>query len=71
MCVSSFRDNGEAAAYIGFNYARSATGDGGGGASAGGNGYGSLGGGGDRGYRAQVILSLTTLVLALIWSVRL
>ncbi|VAH03984.1 unnamed protein product [Triticum turgidum subsp. durum] len=67
------RDNGEASAYVGFNYAGSATGGGGGG--SGGNGYGSLGmvyaNSGDRGCRSHLILSLTTLVLALICCVRL
>uniref|UniRef100_A0A452YC29 Uncharacterized protein n=1 Tax=Aegilops tauschii subsp. strangulata TaxID=200361 RepID=A0A452YC29_AEGTS len=65
------RDNGEASSYVGFNYAGSATGGGGGG----GNGYGSLGmvyaNSGDRGCRTQLILSFTTLIIALICCVRL
>ncbi|KAK1694579.1 hypothetical protein QYE76_011276 [Lolium multiflorum] len=64
------RDNGEAAAYAGLNYAGSATGGGGGVAGSGGNGYGYLGmvygSSGDWSCRSCSMLWLTTLVLALI-----
>ena len=70
MCVFSGRDNGEAAAYAGVNYAGSATGGGGGAAGYGGNGYGSLGmvygSSGDWSCRSHSMLSWTTLALALI-----
>uniref|UniRef100_A0A0E0ISW9 Pectate lyase n=1 Tax=Oryza nivara TaxID=4536 RepID=A0A0E0ISW9_ORYNI len=64
------RDNGEAAAYAGVNYAGVGTGGGGGGgAGAGGMGYGYLGmvygSGGNWSCRADLTLQLTSLFLAL------
>jgi pectate lyase len=67
-CSFFGRDNGEAAAYAGVNYAGSAAGSGGSGvAGSGGSGYGYLGmvyaSGSDWSCRSHSILSLTTLVL--------
>lgn len=68
--IWSGRDNGEAAAYAGVNYAGVGTGGGGGGgAGAGGMGYGYLGmvygSGGNWSCRADLTLQLTSLFLAL------
>ncbi|KAL5230377.1 hypothetical protein ABZP36_029153 [Zizania latifolia] len=61
------RDNGEAAAYAGVNYAGVGTGGGGGGI---GDGYGYLGmvysNGGDWSCRVDLTLQLTSLVLSLV-----
>ncbi|KAL5223865.1 hypothetical protein ABZP36_010504 [Zizania latifolia] len=66
------RDNGEAAAYAGVNYAGVGTGGSGGGGGGGGvgDGYGYLGmvyaNGGNWSCRADLTLQLTSLVLALV-----